>query len=769
MPLTNATRLITCGLAGLALHCARAAESAAPSVDEVVVTAQKRQQDIGEVGMSIAAFSGATLRERGIESIEDLARIVPGLTYTLTPAGPPVLTLRGVGFYDSTLAAAPAVSVYVDEAPLAMTSFSQVPVIDVERVEVLKGPQGTLYGENSTGGAINYIAAKPTIDRRAGASLSFSRFSTAQATGFLSGPVSDALGDTLKFRLAAQSTRGEEWQHSFTRDESLGVIQRTAARALLQWEPAPGTTVTVNVNGWRDTSDAQAFQFQATECTLHSNCAPELLAYVKAPDDARAADWTPGFPMSFDDRFFQSTLRADVQLGASLSLTSISGYQQFDQDKFMDDDATRIEAFDVRQEGHAESFNQELRLSGTAGRASWLAGTYFTRANVRETQAVGVSRISVNEPFPGLIPAATTGGGRFDQDLRSYAAFTDVDWRITHALSAVAGMRYTEARRDFAGCSTSGADPSIGLAFALIGAATRGELPSVPPVPANGCISLDKVTFRQGLTQDRLTEHNLSFRLGLDYKLDGALLYANISRGYKSGSFPTVSASTSAQYMPVTQESVLAYQAGVKAPLWQQRVEIDAAAFLYDYDDKQIRGRIVDPVFGALETLVNVPRSRLWGVEASMNARPLRGLSISAAAAYTHSEVQEFIGITAMGAMESFAGSSFPYAPQWQAAANARYDWTLSADYRGFVGLGCSYQDSTHAALGEDPNFRLKPYAVADAQAGIETIDGRWQLSMYGRNMGDAYYWNNVFQFIDTRLRIAGRPATYGVKADFNF
>ena len=128
--------------------------------------------------MSIVGLSGSSARDRHIDTIEDLERVVPGLTFARTPAGPPVLTLRGVGFYDSTLSASPAVSVYLDEAPLALPSFLQVGVIDIARVKVLKGPQGTLYGENSTGGAINYVAAKPTDTLQVGATLSFGRFAT---------------------------------------------------------------------------------------------------------------------------------------------------------------------------------------------------------------------------------------------------------------------------------------------------------------------------------------------------------------------------------------------------------------------------------------------------------------------------------------------------------------------------------------------------------------------------------------------------------------
>ena len=216
----------------LLLFCALAAapargQSTASAATDIIVTAQKREQAEQDVGMSVVGLSGNAARERGISSIEDLERVVPGLTFAKTPAGPPVLTLRGVGFYDSTLSASPAVSVYLDEAPLALPSFLQVGVIDIARVEVLKGPQETLYGENSTGGVINYVAAKPTDTVQTGTTISFGRFATFEGESYVSGPLSA----TLRARLAVKTLQSGDWQRSFTRADTNGATHQSAARA----------------------------------------------------------------------------------------------------------------------------------------------------------------------------------------------------------------------------------------------------------------------------------------------------------------------------------------------------------------------------------------------------------------------------------------------------------------------------------------------------------------------------------------------------------
>ena len=747
------------------LSCALAAVSARAEVGssdaaEIIVTAQKREQSVDDVGMSAFVLSGPAARARRIASIEDLARVVPGLTFTRTPAGPPVLTLRGVGFYDSTLSAAPAVSVYLDEAPLALPSFLQVGVIDIERVEVLKGPQGTLFGENATGGAINYIAAKPTDRLQSGGTLSFGRFATFEGEGFVSGP----LTENWKARLAIRTVQGGDWQRSYTRNASLGQMNQAAGRLLLEWEPAAGARVTLNVNGWVDRSDTQAVQLIEVSCASPPTCPPALTTYPPAPADARAADWTPGFPMSRNDHFFQSTLRADVSVGDDIALTAISGYQNFRQHKYLDQDGTALQALDFIQPGSARSFNQELRLAGTTGPLHWLAGGYATWQDADDDFGGVFSANSLAEPFPGIIPRITTVAGDFNFRTRSLGLFGNLEYQLAERLNLIGGLRYTASRQRFRGCEKTGADPAAGQLFAFFSALLRGTLPAIDPLPADGCISIDAETLQQGVTVDELGEDNVSWRAGLNYETaGGSLLYTSAAKSYKSGSFPSLSVSTSRQLRPVTQESLLAFETGLKAPLAGGAVRIEAAAFYYIYRDKQVRGRVLDPVFGPLEALVNIPQSRVYGFEAAVRARPLPGFDLGAALTFVDSKVQRFSGIAQDGSLFDFVGSAFPYAPRWQAVADATYDWSIGGERHGFIGGALTHNSATSASLGNDPDLRIRPFVLLDLRAGLRAADERWSISLFGRNVTNVYYWNNMFRFSDTRIRIAARPVTYGL------
>src|SRR5712672_1122550 len=217
----------------------RAADSAAGAaeetnqLEEVVVTAEKRSERARDVPMSITAVTAEQLEKQGVVAVSDLTKLVPGFTYQPSDYGTPVYTIRGVGQKDVAIAVSPTVSVYVDQVPIPYSAETLGAAFDLERLEVLKGPQGTLFGQNSTGGAMNFIAAKPTNHLDAGADVTYGRFNEADAQGFLSGPLSD----TVSVRVALRTEQRDAWQTSETRSASLGVRNFSTGRLLLDWKP----------------------------------------------------------------------------------------------------------------------------------------------------------------------------------------------------------------------------------------------------------------------------------------------------------------------------------------------------------------------------------------------------------------------------------------------------------------------------------------------------------------------------------------------------
>ncbi len=235
-----------------------AAAPAATSVGEVIVTANKRQENIQNVGMSIQAATGDKLTKLGVTDTASLQKIVPGFEVTPNYYGTVVYTIRGVGFQDTSLAGSPTVSAYVDEAPLPFSALTNGATLDLQRVEVLKGPQGTLFGNNATGGAINYIANKPTDTFQAGGDFSYGNFSDTKFNGYISGPIVEGLDG----RIAIQTHNSGAWQKGYgpQSGQSIGGSDFLNGRISLLWKPTDRFKALLTVNGWQDKSYNQMGQ-----------------------------------------------------------------------------------------------------------------------------------------------------------------------------------------------------------------------------------------------------------------------------------------------------------------------------------------------------------------------------------------------------------------------------------------------------------------------------------------------------------------------------
>jgi len=733
-----------------------ATESTARSLEEVVVTAQKREESINDVPMSISALSADDLRKQGVYGVGDLMKVVPGFHYTASAYSTPIYAIRGIGFNESSLGAKPNVSVYVDEIPLPFPIVTAGASMDLQRVEVLKGPQGTLFGQNSTGGAINYIAAKPTDSLETGVSAEFGRFNTTTLDGYLSGP----LADTVQGRIAIQSELGDEWQESHTSDRELGKRRKNAARALLAWEPSERLKTQLMLNGYIDRSDEQASQFIAATPLRQPNVfAPLIDTYPIAPQDARAADWGPGEHYRRDNRFYQAALRVDYSLSDEMTLTSISAYSAYTQDRIQDPDGMSLHNIEYHTDADIDSISEELRLAGEIGASTrWIVGANYARDNVEQRDDGNITYN--NNAYALGAPPFFTYFNFSDQRFDTRAAFANLDFDLTPTVTAHAAARYTQADLDFAGCTGDAGDGTLSAAWNRVfgTAVAPGE-----------CVTLTP-TFQTGLVNKELDETNVSWRGGLDWHPTSDLLvYANVSKGYKSGSFPILSASTASQLNPVTQESVLAYELGFKLTSSERTLQLNGAAFYYDYKDKQVRGRVVVPVFGALEALVNVPKSKVQGAELQLNWLAMEGLTANVGVTYIDSEIEDFQNFDPYGRPANFDGESFPLTPGWQGFADVQYEWPLNDSLRAFVGANVSHQSSTYGAMGELELLKIDAYTLLDLRAGAETQDGRWRFTIWGRNVTDEYYWTLAEHVSDTTVRFAAMPATYGISVALRY
>jgi iron complex outermembrane recepter protein len=749
------------------LACDARAEESQPDsgtsadVAEVIVTAQKRSERISTVPMSITAVTGDQLVKQGLTDPSDLEKIVPGFTYQKSTYGIPVFSIRGIGDYDISLAVAPTVSVYVDQVPLPYSAMTEGAPLDAERVEVLKGPQGTLFGQNSTGGAINYIANKPSTTLKYGGDLTYGSFNEVDTGGFVGGP----LTDDVRARLAVNSEQRGSWQRSYTRDATLGKKNFQTARLLLDWDPSSRIKLEFNLNGWLDKSDTQAAQFiQYYPSVLPGRLDPQLVlpTYPVAPHNARAADWDQNFRLARDDTFFQGSLRADIELSDLITLTSISAYSDLHALDPSDTDGTDYDDFRITIHGVVSSVAQELRLAGMMPneRLRWMIGTNYQHDKVFDDQyaeAMGTN----DQVGPYKFNGGINGN---HQVIDTYAAFGSLDYKLTNALTLQGSLRYTKSNNAFKGCLFDDGDGTAAQVFSFLSGHT---------ILPGQCVTLSDATDSPlPIVSKQLDEHNLSWRVSLNWQVNyDTLLYANATKGFKAGVFTTGSPLKAQAATPDPQESLLAYEIGAKTSWFNHALQATGALYYYDYKDKQILGEIDSgPPFGRVPGLVTIPYSSVRGAELDLHWNPISQLALSLGGSYVDSKVdKDFITPDAFNQEINIKGEPFPNAPRWQGSGDVEYDWPITDAIQGYLGSTVSYRSRSSANFGNDPSFELPSRTILDVRAGVQSKDGRWRAQVWGRNVTNLYYWVQVSKIIDTINRDAGMPATYGITLSYRY
>ncbi|MCX7864117.1 MAG: TonB-dependent receptor [Novosphingobium sp.] len=689
---------------------------------EIIVTATKQQESVNDVPMSISVASGDELLAAGIRSADDLGRIVPGFIFTKSAYSTPVYSLRGVGFYNFDIASTPAVTVYQDEAPLAFSAMARGAGFDLERVEVLKGPQGLLFGSNSTGGAVNYIAARPTDSLKAGIDASYGRFDAWELGGFISGP----LGDNAGVRLAMRHEESGDWQRSTTRNETLGERNFTQLRGLVDFRIGERFSARLGINAFWDKSDVQAAQLIEVSPLILPAVDPALLTFPLVAR-ARDADWTPGLRPRRDDRQWQASARFDYEISDSVMLTVLSSYAQYRQKDRVDPDATRLQIVDTIDRGAINAFFQELRLSGEFGNGSrWLVGANYEDNKVNEVQTLTSTsgsgfrafNLFFAAPIPDAIDISST------QKFRNLAVFANVDYALSDKFKVHAGLHYTDTRVRFRGCT---------------GNSANGALALILMIPGNPLCTQFNANGAGAPTRSTLKQDNVSWRVGLDFTPNtNTLIYVNVSRGYKIGAFPLIPAVFAFQYDPASQEKLTAYEAGFKLTP-SRKVQLNGAVFHYDYVDKQVLGSDNVPPFGTLNRLVNIPGSKVTGAELQLILRPLAGLSLNGGLTYVHSRIGNFVNIDPFGLTRNFRGQAFPNTPKWQGSLAVDYEFPLSGSLNGFVGANATMRSKTNGGLGENAILKIDGYTLVDLRAGVAAANDRWRLSVWGRNVFNTY------------------------------
>ena len=734
---------------------------------EIIVTAQKRQQRLSDIGVTVTAATGSQLASAGVSDVSQLAAAVPSFSSSTGYGGFPVFALRGVSFSAIQISAPPAVSVYVDEAPLPYSFMTGGILLDVERVEVVKGPQGTLFGENATGGSINVIAAKPTGDLASGFKAEVNNFGQVMFEGYVSGPLSN----TLRARIAASTTQFGAWQKGYYLNrQKNGDQNKVVGRVLVDWTPTDRLTFALNVNGNQDRGEAQQAQFSELRIQVPAAVAPGIVSYERSlPNDNRDSDFDLGLDTRKHNSLWQVVLRADYEISDLLKVTSLTEYVQARASVTQDVDGTGIPSVIFRSGGEDKTFSQELRLSGeTTGKSlTYIVGLNYKHDSLSEFQ-LG------NFPAYSGLPYGAGLSNIYAPKSRSAAVFGNVDIQVAAGLTLTGGLRYTSTKQSVTGCTRDGGN---GLTAATLGGAAnvfRGiaGLPTTDAFVPGGCVMIDdrgaNPSYLPVFLDESQKEHNVSWRAGVNYKVNpDALFYILASRGYKAGVYPVQSNIVASEAAPVKQERLTSYEAGAKISFFDRALQLNAAGFYYDYRGKQFF-TFVPTLLGSSTFIVNIPKSRVYGIDADVVIRPTKGLTLRGGVTYLDTRIGTYSGFSFDSQPQDFTGSEFNYAPPVSATFDSEYRTPITEDLHLIFGAGGLYNARTYADLGEAAPLRLPSFFLVNLRAGVKSEKG-WEVTAWVRNLTDKHYWNNIVAGGDTRSRFTGLPQTFGLSANFDF
>ncbi|MBQ1540431.1 TonB-dependent receptor [Caulobacter sp. CCUG 60055] len=723
------------------------AETAADKADEsvglpeLVVTAQRREQSAQDVGIALSVLSGAELEKRGVTNVNQLQQHTPSLE--ITPAfggGQPQFRLRGVGFDDYASNNTSTVGVYVNEVAYPLPVMTQGVLFDIDRVEILRGPQGTLYGRNTTGGAVNFLTRQPTGSLAAGVTAEYGSHDAVKVEGYVSGPL--VHDGSLRGRLSAVTEQGGAWQHDRVTGQKLGDADRTALRGLLDWDATDKLTFRLDVHGGRDQSDSQGLYLIAPFATrfgagptIPADTDRTATGWGLNPAFASIAGVSPGSKPGRDNTSFGAGLTSKLDLGFA-KLTSITSYERLKRREYDDWDASASPESDTVWRSSIKVFSQELRLNSTApGPLNWTAGLYYSNEKLDER--------FLSDFSAGLGFITDTS---YRQKAESISGFGQVEYRLNERLNLIFGLRYENEDRELDNFSTV-------------------ILPATPTFP----------------TADRTTSMSqVSGKAGVEYKAaDHVLLYATVSRGVKSGGFTVYNSTNAGQINPFRPEVLWAYEAGFKADLLDNALRINGAAFYYDYSDQQVLSVIIDPLNGAIGRIINAPKSKIYGAEIEATWRPAwaPGLRVEQSLGWKKGEYTDFkdtdvstlvrdpvTGVYSAGVTDR-SGQDLGF-PKLSYQGAVAYAWTIG-DFGLEAQADYAYRDKLTSWLGRA--YDVDSYWLANASLTLTPNNGPWSVGLWGRNIFDEKYDVTRNFFVNAKVAAAGRPATWGVRASYAF
>jgi iron complex outermembrane receptor protein len=709
---SGVTALVISAMSGSALA------QEAPSVQEddsvarlgdVLVVSRKRAA--GEVlqntPVAATAFGAQQLEEAGVKDLTDVGRMAPSVS--LQPSsqkGVQNFSIRGMGVSGSTPSDEPAVGIFQDGVYWGSNYGALNELFDMEGVEILRGPQGTLFGRNVTGGAVSVRSARPSFNPSAEGTAGIGNYGLKEASGVVTGPL---IGDKLAGRLAIQARRLDGYFTNTVTGKDYGESDSFIVRPSLTWDVSPTFSVTALAEWFMDSGDPTVVRGIAP-CTI-PGCAPNLATKEGFKNSDNYYDVAYNVPGSNDVDVFLGVVEANWDVFGGV-LTSVTGVRNVSTRVVTDFDGTPSAGFLQQIAQDQEQFSSELRFAAEVNNfLSYTVGLYYfdQKFDFRE-------RRSLNNN-------ATNIATRSHLDNDSFAAFADADFRLTDKLTVTAGVRYTQETK-------------------------------TASAAAFGACSLDweNCTFTGPLST---SDENTSPRISVSYDIaDKQLIYASATRGFRSGGF---SLRGTALIEPYRAEEVTAYEIGYKGDLLDRRLRLNLAAYQNTYDDLQRTVLGVSESAGVVQSVFNAAAATVTGAEVEVTAILSNNFEVTAAYGYTDAKYDEYLGYADPSAI------SFVRIPENTATIAARYERTLADGAQLVARAAAQYTDEY---FYDDTNLlKQEPYTLVDASLAYTNATGDWTVTLWGKNLTEEEYspWGSTLGALGEN-RFPGAPRTFGIR-----
>lgn len=726
-----------------ALPSALHAQEEAAGLEEIIVTAQRREESLQDVPIAVAAVTAQTLESSGIDTTRDLPQMIPSVQFTRSgPSG--LIFIRGVGTTNAAAGEESANAVYVDGVYLADLAQAINNFNNIERVEVLKGPQGTLFGRNATGGLIHIITRDPGDEFVASGDVGYANYDTWRARAYFAAPIGENVSADLAFTKLDQR---EGWGENLTLDRENNIQDYWGLRSKVLWRATDGLKFTL-AGDYYENDDNTGIGWRLEPGTLGSGGFAGVEGWDTTSND---------YPLT-QLKIYGGSLTAVADLGFA-TLTSISAIRKSQNHSDFDVDGGPSQLIRIVYDSGAKSIQQELRLaSAETEPLSWQAGLFYLRSEANN-----------NSRFLGLAFAAASASGQHivaDLKTDSYAAFTELTYSFTDKTKLTVGGRYTEDRRKF-----DGGQANISLA----GVEQAFSYSSV----------------------DSLEYSEWTYRIALQQQLTPDInAYISFNHGFKSGSF-SLQSPLNPPYEP---QFIDAYEIGLKTQLLDNRLRLNLSAYHYDIDDYQVRSAATATAGSSI--ILNAATVKVDGVDLEFEAAPIDNLHLFGGITYLDSRFDKFggagtelqapivypqpatcpqslrgtedPGVLTPGARTGgyatcfgdVSGNDTPNAPELTGSLGVSYTQPLAGESELRFSALYSYNDGY--VFESDNIAKQGSYDLVNASVEYRPSE-KYGFELWGRNLTDQYY---AVQKITTSTGVTtavGEPRTYGVTFKFDF